>query len=257
MIQTDGKVVAVIGRAEYLRSSRLGAEIDGCDYVVRINWTLPIASGMASHVGTRTDLLYTMKTGGWRDLHQRALREQVMPMQVDVALRDQLSEQIAGTTATYMPNTGTVAIVDALNGGATEVRAFGFDFHTSMTYADTGKSSGQKRILWERQRAGGRRRTHHPEQDAAFLASLAKTDSRFRPDPHMLGILGVAAPATNGNAADPDDPSDPFAAFVALVARWRTEGGLLKRYGVESSDHVCRLHANEVESAIRRARAAM
>jgi hypothetical protein len=154
-----------------------------------------------------------------------------------------------------MPHTGTVAIAHALKAGAVEVRAFGFDFHTSMVYADTGKATGQKRILWERQRQGGRRRTHHPDKDQEFLATLAQTDSRFRPDPHMAGVLGIAAVPLNGTAAaNGADPSDPLGYFVALVTRWRQEGATLQRYAMDSGERFCRMHANDLDQAIRSAR---
>lgn len=180
----DGRTVAVIGRAWYLAESGLGGEIDRAEFVIRVNWTLPIHPWLAIHVGSHTNLVYTMQKSPDR-FHLAAARAGVRSMPLNARLRGELASRV--DVAAYIPNTGTVAIFDALEHGASEVRAYGFDFHASTRYADTG-AKHDNRAKYAQQRVQGTMLTHDPDVDRGLLRGLL-ADLRFKPDFVLAGLL--------------------------------------------------------------------
>lgn len=241
MIAAEGKTVAIVGRAEYLETSGLGEVIDGAGYVVRINWTLPIERSKVRHFGQRTDLLYTLRTQNWRKLHRLGKENGATTQVVDAELRDEIAGNMktGKETYRYIPNTGTVAIYDALRRGATEVRAYGFDLHTSSRHVDTGKAHNA-RNRWASQRAKpANYKTHNPDLDRVLLRNLLESEPRFQPDEVLRDLL----------ESEPPTPSVTEAIFEALD-RWLAEAKVLARYGDQRGADITSLHVEEVRKIL-------
>jgi hypothetical protein len=163
----EGKVVAIVGRAGSLRGSGLGAEIDSADVVVRVNWTVPVSGD--EHVGHRTDIVYCCR--GCSGQREAAREQGVQWVTVKSKYRKALARRV-GDVKKYRPNTGTVAIFDALDSGAREVRVYGMDFYaTANDIAPTLPPKGDPCWAWR----------HAPARDRKLVRSLL-TDPRFRPD---------------------------------------------------------------------------
>lgn len=243
MMECEGKVVAIVGRSGRLAGSGLGQEIDSAEVVVRVNWTLPYRAELIPDVGARTDLLYTHQTTGSRELHRRATENGARAQTVNMKLREELSNRLASQRFNYIPNSGTVAIFDALRSGAKEVRAYGFSLHTDGTYIDTGRTHNN-RTKWADSRSRGRRaigaKTHDPERDRSLLKALLEAEPRFRPDAILREIiLTEYTPIVDENA------------IKAIVTKWREEEAVMRQYDGRLAD-MLKLHANEIADALDR-----
>lgn len=169
------KTVAIVGRAATLCGSRQGKAIDACDVVVRVNWMLP-PEGLPHDIGSRTDVLYYC--AGCTGQEAAAQRLGVPSVRVDKALRKRLSSR----PGAYRPTTGVVAVFDALESGAAEVRAFGIDFYRTGYAAPAPPWRGKRLPRWR----------HDRDEDRQLLAGLLRTEPRFRPDPTLRVALEAA-----------------------------------------------------------------
>lgn len=172
----EGKTVAVVGRAASLIGSGNGPAIDACEVVVRVNWTLPPA-GDAADIGSRTDLLY--HCAGCEEQSASAAAAGVPTQSVDRALRKKLARASGASPRQFRPTTGVVAIHHALQAGAEQVSAFGFDVYTTG-YVDTGPPPGPRPVgQWQ----------HSAGQERRLLRMLSEREPRFRPDATLIEAL--------------------------------------------------------------------
>lgn len=236
-----GQTVAVVGRSGHLLEMDQGAEIDSADQVIRVNWTLPIDPAHYPMVGSRTDLLYTMQTGKWQQLHQNAARLKISACRVNDQLRELLAQQIDPKqgSSRYVPNSGTVAIVEALNAGASEVRAYGFTLHQDARYVDTG-TKHRNLEGWQRKRERGMR-THNPEKDKLFLRRLLEEEPRFKPDVVLRGILMAEELSA--------EPADHLKQYIDHL---REQTLLFEAHGCDAVAKTCALHAKELTALLER-----
>lgn len=180
----SGKYVAVVGRAGYLTTSNAGKGIDRADVVVRVNWTLPIIAD-PEHVGSRTDVLYTHTGKGTQELIDAAKACGVEhTYQSTTDARKRLADLAGADFRVWTPNTGTVAVWDALESGASGVIVAGFDFYRSNTYADTDAWIVANEIFSAQRSVG--KQTHDPVRDWKLFRSWA---DRITPDPTLLEML--------------------------------------------------------------------
>jgi hypothetical protein len=174
MPDAKGKTVAIVGRAASLIGAGNGAAIDACDYVVRVNWMVPL-EGDPKDIGTRTDLIYyCLGCHGQKDAADAA---GVPRRHVDKKLR----KRIAKKPKKVRPTTGVVAIYDALRSGARRVHAFGFDFYASAYAAPATPWMGKPESL--------KRWSHDAGEDRRMLRTLLQSERRFRPDPTLRRAL--------------------------------------------------------------------
>lgn len=141
----DGRSVAVVGNAAALLQSDLGARIDSCDCVVRMNLGLPVK---AAAQGERTDVLAfsTSKVVGdrWRGfgaaLHlwmspkgRGDLRPAPSPLTFyDLEDWERLTAQLGAR-----PSVGAMVLDILSRRNPANVSVFGYDFKRSLTfYAD-------------------------------------------------------------------------------------------------------------------------
>lgn len=171
-----GRSVAIVGRAGTLAGSGSGAAIDEADVVVRVNWTLPL-NAPAEDVGARTDVLYYC--AGCLGQKDAAEAAGVTAIKVDKALRRALAKQSRRSPKRYRPNTGVVAIFDALESGAARVMAFGFDFYRSGVVSPTAPWNGDKVAKWR----------HDQGEDRRLLRRLLHTNRSFCPDATLTAAL--------------------------------------------------------------------
>lgn len=161
-----GRQVAVVGRAASIHGSGHGAAIDAADVVLRVNWTLPLDPRQAEDVGTRTDLVYhCLKL--CEPSRISAERVGVPTVRIDRELRLEIARSAGKDPSVYQPNTGTVAVVEALRSGAAEVLVFGMDFFRSGHVAGQPlfiPDPGAKRFAWE----------HDPAIDARIIRGLVE-----------------------------------------------------------------------------------
>jgi hypothetical protein len=170
----SGKAVAIVGRAASLIGSGNGAAIDACDYVVRVNWMVPL-EGPPEDVGTRTGLIYYCR--GCHGQKDAADVAGVPRLRVDKKLRKRISRR----PRKVRPTTGVVAIYDALRSGARRVHAFGFDFYASAYAAPAPPWMGKPENIkpW----------VHDAGEDRRMLKTLLQSERRFRPDPTLRRAL--------------------------------------------------------------------
>jgi hypothetical protein len=160
--RAEGRTVAVVGRAESLLGSGHGAAIDQADVVVRVNWTLPLAPDLAGDVGTRTDFVYHCFTI-CEEPREAALREGVPALRVDGRYRRALAQHWGFNPEEYRPNTGTVAVLDALDSGARPpVRIYGMDFFSSGHVGPEIRPPADAGWRWR----------HDPEKDRSIIERL-------------------------------------------------------------------------------------
>jgi hypothetical protein len=160
--RVEGRSVAVVGRADSLIGSGCGAEIDQAEVVVRVNWTLPLDLHLARDIGTRTDFVYHC-LGICEEPREAALREGVPALRLEGRYRRALTTHWGFIPEEYQPNTGTVAILDALDSGArTPVRIYGMDFFASGHVGAELLPPAVPGWSWR----------HDPEKDRSIIARL-------------------------------------------------------------------------------------
>jgi hypothetical protein len=173
-----GRTVAVVGRAASSCGSENGPAIDACDVVVRINWTLPIPPIVALDVGARTDVIYHCHSV-CEGARTSAEAHGVTALRLDPKYRLQLTKEWGFDVDVYRPNTGTVAVLDAIDSGAREVRVFSMDlFHS-------GHFSGP---AFEPPDNPGWKWSHDPRNDRAILRTLLDR-GQIIPDDVLRAVL--------------------------------------------------------------------
>jgi hypothetical protein len=168
-----GKRIAIVGNARALANSDQGAQIDGCDLVIRIN-RAPMPSEK-SH-GQRTDWLALATSlaqtqfeclGAKRLIwmsHKRKRLKHWMAQTPGFALFGQSHYNDLKTRLGAQPTTGAMLIDFAAHSQAAEIHLFGFDFFSSLSLS-------------------GRRDTQNVPHDftseRAFVQALIKSDPRI------------------------------------------------------------------------------
>lgn len=241
-----GKRVAVVGRAPTLTAEGSGEAIDTADFVIRVNWDLPVPRELETAAGKRTDLLITHRTLNWAVLHGNAHRLGVKAERVSESVRNHLAMVVAGPQEGryYMPNTGTVVIWEALNAGAASVTPYGFDFHTSTRYVGSAVTHN-RREKWARHRLERKLRTHNPDLDRAFVRGLMETEPRLEVVGALRGVLEESQQSISVA------PTDLLTALEDLIKRWRADATRLAQYGQDPGARMCLTHADELATAIR------
>jgi hypothetical protein len=165
--------VAVVGRAGSLLRSGNGAAIDACDVVIRVNAVLPIEPAHERHIGTRTDLVYHCKRA--RQSRIQATRRGIPHWRVRGKARRKAAEIHFINSRKLRPTTGFMAIWAALQCGAEEVHAFGFDFFRSGHYQDREPDGDDysKPLAW----------AHSPSEERRAIKRLVERyPTRLFPD---------------------------------------------------------------------------
>lgn len=171
-IDVHGKTVAIVGRAGSLLRLKRGAEIDQADVVIRINWVHPIPDEQKPWVGSKTDLVYHCKRAKQARITSSKLG--IKTQRCSGKARRHIAETLFQNPKKFRPTTGFVAIVDALNSGAREIRLYGFDFFQSGHVQDREPDGDDysKPLAW----------LHSPEEERRALKRLLKRHPQLVPD---------------------------------------------------------------------------
>jgi hypothetical protein len=191
----SGQSVAVVGRAAYASSFEFGAEIDSHDVVIRINTIPPLLAKFAPQVGTRIDLIYTCSGCAIiGSVVEACAKHGIEWNKLNGELRRELGARF---DPYFIPFTGTVAIIEALQAGASKVSAYFMDLYSGGNLAVDSRS--------DKFRGGGlnlRVNYHDPNKDKKLLAELLE-DSRFVPDSRMRECLESPSELVHFNGAVP------------------------------------------------------
>ncbi|MEM5476123.1 glycosyltransferase family 29 protein [Pacificibacter sp. AS14] len=138
----NGKRIAIVGNARALAQASLGAQIDECDLVIRIN-RAPMPS-VQSH-GVRTDwlaLATALPRGRFQALgasrliwmsHKRKRLKYWMGQTAGFSLFPRTCYEALKTQLGAQPTTGAMLIDFAAQSNASEIHLFGFDFFSSLS----------------------------------------------------------------------------------------------------------------------------
>jgi len=206
-----GKRVALVGSAASVLGTGLGAEVDGHDVVVRVNWSAPVPPALVADIGSRTDVLYHVlrfnkqlvtraDVRRWirarvgclvsvhparkrRVRHFAALAGDAIPLVAMTAFRINMARSL-GT----VPNTGVCALAHLLSADVKEVSVYGFDFYT------TGHWLGQRNETPAQAAAqAGIVTGHNQPIQRAYVAQLLRTDPRLTVTQQLRDALGEQA----------------------------------------------------------------
>lgn len=168
-----GKRIAIVGNARALAHSDQGAQIDGCDLVIRIN-RAPMPSDK-SH-GKRTDWLalatslaqtqfecLEAKRLIWMSHKRKRLKHWMANTSGFALFAPSLYHDLKSRLGAQ-PTTGAMLIDFAVRSNAAEIHLFGFDFFSSLSLS--GKRDAQNV-------------PHDFTSESAFVHALIKSDPRI------------------------------------------------------------------------------
>lgn len=195
-----GMRVALVGSAASAAGTGLGAEVDGHDLVVRVNWSAPVPAAMRPDIGARTDVLYHVLRYA-KQLMRRTDVEALVRARVGCVVsvhparktrvrhfarlagdRIQLVAppdfrlQLARRLGT-VPNTGITALAHLLTSQLAELSVYGFDFYRTGHWP--GQRGGAETAEQAAAQAGIVTGHDQPTQ-RAFVAQLLAADPRLR-----------------------------------------------------------------------------
>jgi hypothetical protein len=170
--EMTGKRIAIVGNARALAKSSLGAQIDACDLVIRIN-RAPMPS-TESH-GARTDWL-ALATALPRDQfqalgasrliwmsHKRKRLKYWMGQTAGFSLFPISGYEALKSQLCAQPTTGAMLIDFAAKSEASEIHLFGFDFFSSLSL------SGRRDAVSV---------PHDFQSESDYVCALMETDTR-------------------------------------------------------------------------------
>jgi GT2 family glycosyltransferase len=144
-MENKGNTVAIVGNAAYLYGSRLGAEIDNHDLVVRLNFNALLTGKLAADIGRKTNIVYLAST---------VFKERtdiVWPAGVQVKKKNGGLQNLKGLP-NYCMNTGLIAAIEYAMQGYS-VRLYGMDFYAGAfggkipeKYWNEGEKKGQIKV---------------------------------------------------------------------------------------------------------------
>jgi hypothetical protein len=204
-----GKRVALVGAAASGVGTKLGAQIDAHDVVVRVNWACPVPAPLRAHLGRRTDTLYhVMRYGKAETVGRKTFRawkgagvsllvcmasmskprariaktlaaEFRIPFLCVGPLRSQVSKA-TGTGA----NTGICALAHMMRSDLAQLSVYAFDFY------ETGHWLGQANETPAQAAAqAGIDLGHGQMQQRVWVRDLARSDPRLVLLPEIRDML--------------------------------------------------------------------
>ncbi len=201
------KTVVLTGPASHVLGGERGAEIEGFDVVVRLNFQWPIASPLVADLGRRMDVLYHCCNG---DFPLDGLfgadfsKAQFVLMEQGVLSRRLMRHcEKVGVPAFYVsgeygrlarqlgspPSTGVVAVKHLLAQPIRELHTIGLTFWQSSYYQGY-KGHGTSAFfdgftpskIWK----------HDPKREAKYIASLCRMDPRLQLDAEAKQVFAAA-----------------------------------------------------------------
>lgn len=220
----NGKRVAIVGPASYLKHLDTGPFIDSFDVVVRINRGTELINAYSNSIGRRTDILYNClikspDNGGdlnikryhahgiqWvstipgsdingvcksQRLHKMVSRIDVFKIKRNFKfhIMDHKEYSMLNIQIESRANTGFAAIFDLLSHGVAELYVTGFSFYLDSFMA--GYKQGCTRDEQEFARQCYISERHKQKPQWRYLKRTFNSDERLKADPVLMKILDL------------------------------------------------------------------